>query len=70
MKVIAVVSAKGGVGKTTLTANLATALQHQGVATVHSAVPHGFVVRLSLPEASPADDPAAPMHDSGFSSRR
>ena len=34
MKVIAVVSAKGGVGKTTLTANLATALQHQGVATV------------------------------------
>jgi len=34
MKVVAVVSAKGGVGKTTLTANLATALQHQGAPTV------------------------------------
>ncbi|MBT9513471.1 MAG: cellulose synthase operon protein YhjQ [Acidovorax sp.] len=34
MKVIAIVSAKGGVGKTTLTANLATALERQGVATV------------------------------------
>lgn len=34
MKVIAIVSAKGGVGKTTLTANLATALQREGVATL------------------------------------
>ncbi|CAN7656795.1 cellulose biosynthesis protein BcsQ [Acidovorax sp. Leaf78] len=34
MKVIAIVSAKGGVGKTTLTANLATALQAQGVGTL------------------------------------
>lgn len=34
MKVIAIVSAKGGVGKTTLTANLATALQSQGVGTL------------------------------------
>lgn len=34
MKVVAIVSAKGGVGKTTLTANLATALERQGVATV------------------------------------
>jgi len=34
MKVIAIVSAKGGVGKTTLTANLATALQTQGVGTL------------------------------------
>ncbi|CAN7624837.1 cellulose biosynthesis protein BcsQ [Acidovorax sp. LjRoot129] len=34
MKVIAIVSAKGGVGKTTLTANLATALGRQGVATL------------------------------------
>ncbi len=44
------------------------AVQHQGVATAHSAVPHGFIVRLRLPEASP-DDPA-PLHDSGFPSRR
>lgn len=34
MKVIAIVSAKGGVGKTTLTANLATALQREGVGTL------------------------------------
>lgn len=34
MKVIAIVSAKGGVGKTTLTANLSTALQREGIATL------------------------------------
>lgn len=34
MKVIAIVSAKGGVGKTTLTANLATALRREGVGTL------------------------------------
>lgn len=34
MKVIAIVSAKGGVGKTTLTANLATALEALGVPTL------------------------------------
>lgn len=34
MTVIAIVSAKGGVGKTTLTANLASALHHEGVATL------------------------------------
>lgn len=34
MNVIAIVSAKGGVGKTTLTANLATALDRLGVATL------------------------------------
>lgn len=34
MKIIAVVSAKGGVGKTTLTANLAAALQRSGTQTV------------------------------------
>lgn len=34
MKVVAVVSAKGGVGKTTVTANLATAMQREGLQPV------------------------------------
>lgn len=42
--------------------------QHDGVASAHSADPHGFVVRLTIPEAPQAE--AAQALDSGFAAVR
>ena len=42
--------------------------QHDGIATAHSADPHGFIVRLTIPEAAQPD--ASQTLESSFTSLR